>query len=328
MRRTLPQVAEEVLKILKKDKTRFYSVRELSTYFHVSAYGIHQAADELKNWGYEIEEKKRKGYRLKSLPDILLPQEIKENLQTKILGKEIHAYKALKSTNELAYRLAQDDGPEGTLVISDHQTRGRGRMGRGWFSPPKVGLWLSLILRPRIPPSRAPGLSICAGLALASSVEQMTRLDARIKWPNDCVVNGKKAAGILLELSAELDKIDFVILGVGVNVNQDRKIFPKSLVKKATSLKIELGTEVDRLRLLKLFLERFEKIYLEFRENGLEGLRPNIRKFSSILGKEIKVKWGKKIFKGEAKDIDENGSLIITTGGRDRTISAGEVSLL
>lgn len=328
MRRTLPQVAEEVLKILKKDKTRFYSVRELSTYFHVSAYGIHQAVDELKSWGYEIEEKKRKGYRLKSLPDILLPQEIKENLHTKILGKEIHAYKALKSTNELAYRLAQNDAPEGTLVISDHQTRGRGRMGRGWFSPPKVGLWLSLILRPRIPPSRAPGLSICAGLALASSVEQMTGLNAGIKWPNDCVVNGRKAAGILLELSAELDKIDFVILGVGVNVNQDRKIFPKTLVKKATSLKIELGTEVDRLRLLKLFLERFEKIYLEFRESGLETLRPNIRKFSPILGKEIKVKWGKKILKGRAKDIDENGSLIITTGGRERTISAGEVSLL
>lgn len=328
MRRTLPQVAEEVLKIVKKDKTRFYSVRELSTYFRVSAYGIRQAVDELKNWGYEIEEKKRKGYRLKSLPGILLPQEIKENLHTKILGKEVHAYKALKSTNELAYRLAQEDAPEGTLVISDHQTRGRGRMGRGWFSPPKVGLWLSLILRPRIPPAKAPALSICAGLALASSVEEMTRLDAGIKWPNDCVVNGKKAAGILLELSAELDKIDFVILGVGVNVNQDRKIFPKSLVKKATSLKMELGTEVDRLRLLKLFLERFEKIYLEFRENGLERLRPNIRKLSSILGKEIKVKWGKKVLKGQAKDIDENGSLIIRTGRGERTISAGEVTLL
>ena len=328
MRKTLPQVAREALKVLKKDRTRFYSSRELCTYFDVSPYAVRQAVDELKGWGYQIEEKKGKGYRLKSLPDLLLPQEIKENLRTRVLAKEIHTYKALKSTNELAYRLAQSQAPEGTLVISEHQTQGRGRMGRGWFSPPEVGLWLSLILRPEIPPSKAPGISICAGLALASSVNEMTELNARIKWPNDCVIKGKKVAGILLELSAELDKIDFVILGVGINVNQDKKHFPKSLAKKATSLKIELDEEVSRLMLLKLFLRRFEKIYFEFKRNGLARLMPEIRRASHLLGQKVKVKWGKKILKGLAKEINEDGSLIIGTNKGEKTISAGEVTLL
>jgi BirA family biotin operon repressor/biotin-[acetyl-CoA-carboxylase] ligase len=328
MRKTLPQAAEEVLKILKKDNVRFYSTRELSTYFNLSPYAIRQAMDELKNWGYEIEEKKGKGYQLKKLPDLLLPHEIKENLQTVLLGKEIHSYKVLKSTNELAYRLAQDQTPEGTLVISEHQTQGRGRMGREWFSPPEVGLWMSLILRPQIPPSRAPGISICAGLALAQSVKELTGMDAKIKWPNDCVINGKKVAGILLELSAELDKIDFVILGVGVNVNQNKKNFPKSLIRKATSLKIELGEPISRLMFLKLFLKNFENIYLEFKKNGLTRLRLEINRLSFLLGKKIKVRLGRKILKGEAKDVNEEGSLIVKTRKGEKVISAGEVTLV
>lgn len=328
MRRTLPQVAEKVLEILKKDRTRFYSAKELSTYYDISPYAVRRAMEELKNWGYDIQEKKSKGYRLKNIPDLLLPHEIKENLNTKILGKEIHSYQALKSTNELGYRLAQNQASEGTLVISEHQTKGKGRMGRGWFSPPGVGLWMSLILRPQIPPSKAPGISICAGLALAQAVKELTNLDARIKWPNDCVVNGKKIAGILLELSAELDKIDFVILGVGVNVKQYKKDFPRSLIRKATSLKMELGEEVPRLKLLKLFLQRFEKVYLQFKKNGLKNLRPEIKMVSSLLGKKIKVKWGKKILKGEAKDVNEDGSLIIRTDEGEKVISAGEVTLL
>jgi BirA family biotin operon repressor/biotin-[acetyl-CoA-carboxylase] ligase len=201
-------------------------------------------------------------------------------------------------------------------------------MGRDWFSPPEVGLWMSLILRPQIQPSKAPGISICTGLALARSVKELTGLDAKIKWPNDCVINGKKIAGILLELSAELDKIDFVILGVGINVNQNKKDFPTSLIKKATSLKAESGKEVPRLELLKSFLRIFEKTYLEFKRNGLSRLMPQIRVSSSLLGKKIKVRWGKKTLKGKAKDINADGSLIIRTSKGEKVISAGEVTLL
>jgi BirA family biotin operon repressor/biotin-[acetyl-CoA-carboxylase] ligase len=328
MRKTLPQVSRELLKVLKKDRRRFYSTRELSTYFDLSPYVVHQAVDELKDWGYDIEDKKKKSYRLKSLPDLLLPHEIKENLGTSILGKEIHSFKVLRSTNELGFMLAQSQSPEGTLIVSEHQTKGKGRLGRNWFSPAEMGLWMSLILRPEIPPSRAPGISICAGLALVLAVNEMTDLKAKIKWPNDCVVKRKKIAGILLELSAELDKIDFVILGVGVNVNQNKDDFPKNLIKNATSLKMECGKEISRLKLIKLFLREFEKIYLEFKKNGLTRLMPEIRILSSLMGKRVKARMGKKILKGKVKDIDQNGSLIIVTRGKEKAISAGEVTLL
>jgi BirA family biotin operon repressor/biotin-[acetyl-CoA-carboxylase] ligase len=328
MRKTLPQVSRELLKILKKDRRRFYSTRELSTYFEISPYAVHQAVDELKDWGYDIEDKKKKSYRLKNLPDLLLPHEIKEKLGTSILGKEIHSFKVLRSTNELGFMLAQSQSPEGTLIVSEHQTKGKGRLGRNWFSPPEVGLWMSLILRPEIPPSRAPGISICAGLALVLAINEMTDLKAKIKWPNDCVVKRKKVAGILLELSAELDKIDFVILGVGVNVNQNKEDFPKNLIKHATSLKMECGEEISRLKLLKLFLREFEKIYLEFKKNGLTRLMPKIRTLSSLMGKRVKARMGKKILKGKVKDIDQNGSLIVVTRGKEKAISAGEVTLL
>jgi BirA family biotin operon repressor/biotin-[acetyl-CoA-carboxylase] ligase len=156
----------------------------------------------------------------------------------------------------------------------------------------------------------------------------MTDLKAKIKWPNDCVVKRKKVAGILLELSAELDKIDFVILGVGVNVNQNKEDFPKNLIKHATSLKMECGEEISRLKLLKLFLREFEKIYLEFKKNGLTRLMPKIRTLSSLMGKRVKARMGKKILKGKVKDIDQNGSLIVVTRGKEKAISAGEVTLL
>lgn len=328
MRKTLPQVAQELLKVLKKDRRRFYSTRELATYFDLSPYAVHQAVDELRNWGYDIEDKKKGSYRLKNLPDLLLPHEIKENLGTSILGKEIHSFKVLRSTNELGFRLAQNRAPEGTLIVSEHQTRGRGRLGRNWFSPAEVGLWMSLILKPDIPPSKAPGISLCAGLALVLAINEMTDLKAKIKWPNDCVVNGKKIAGILLELSAELDKIDFIILGVGVNVNQNKEDFPKNLIKKATSLKMECGEEISRLKLIKLFLKKFEKIYLEFKKNGLTRLMPEIKMLSALLGKKVKARLGKMILRGRAKDIDENGSLIIVTRGKEKAISAGEITLL
>ncbi|MGB2698196.1 MAG: biotin--[acetyl-CoA-carboxylase] ligase [Candidatus Zixiibacteriota bacterium] len=328
MRKTLPQVAQELLKVLKKDRRRFYSTRELATYFDLSPYAVHQAVDELRNWGYDIEDKKKGSYRLKNLPDLLLPHEIKENLGTSILGKEIHSFKVLRSTNELGFRLAQNRAPEGTLIVSEHQTRGRGRLGRNWFSPAEVGLWMSLILKPDIPPSKAPGISLCAGLALVLAINEMTGLKAKIKWPNDCVVNGGKIAGILLELSAELDKIDFIILGVGVNVNQNKEDFPKNLIKKATSLKMECGEEISRLKLIKLFLKKFEKIYLEFKKNGLTRLMPEIKMLSALLGKKVKARLGKMILRGRAKDIDENGSLIIVTRGKEKAISAGEITLL
>jgi BirA family biotin operon repressor/biotin-[acetyl-CoA-carboxylase] ligase len=201
-------------------------------------------------------------------------------------------------------------------------------MGRSWYSPAKVGLWFSLILRPEIPPVKASGLSICAGVALAQAIRELTNLKAQVKWPNDCIIDGKKVAGILLELSAELDKVDFVIVGIGVNVNQKKSDFPKLLLKIATSLRIEKGKEIERIKLLKLFLSKFEKIYLEFKKTGLSFLQDEVNQLSSLLGKNIAVKYGEKIIKGKAVRIDENGSLVLKTKTKEETISAGEVTIL
>jgi BirA family biotin operon repressor/biotin-[acetyl-CoA-carboxylase] ligase len=187
---------------------------------------------------------------------------------------------------------------------------------------------MSLILRPKIPPAKAPGLSLCAGLALIKTIRDKTSLEADLKWPNDCLIGRKKVAGILLELSAELDKIDFIIIGVGINVNQTQNDFPKNLKGKATSIFLESKDKFSRVELLKSFLERFEKIYLNFKTFGLKFYREEIKISSSLLGKKVKLLYGKDKLKGVVKDIDENGSLVLETRKGEKTVTAGEVTLI
>jgi BirA family biotin operon repressor/biotin-[acetyl-CoA-carboxylase] ligase len=328
MKRSMQVAEEEVLTLLRKNRRAYLSTREISEKLDVHPYVVYQAIKELRRWHFEISSEKGKGYRLERSPDLLLPGEIKRNLKTKILGKEVLSYRTLGSTNQLAFRLAEGGVGEGTLIVSDEQTKGRGRMGRSWHSPPGVGLWMSLILRPDLPPFKAPGLSICAGLALAQAIKTLSGMDAKIKWPNDCLVNGLKVGGILLELSAELDRIDFVIAGIGVNVNHQPADFPKKLSSSATSVRIEYGEKIPRMKLLCLFLEKLEAIYLDFKKNGLAPQRRLIKRYSSLLGKKVSVKLGKERIEGMAEDIDDNGSLVIRAGEETKVIRAGEVSVV
>jgi BirA family biotin operon repressor/biotin-[acetyl-CoA-carboxylase] ligase len=328
MKRSMQVAEEEVLALLQKNQRTFLSTKEISERLGVHPYVVYQTIKELRRWDFKILSERGKGYRLLEAPELLLPGEIKKRLKTKILGKDILSYRTLGSTNQLGFRLAESGVGEGTLIVADEQTKGRGRMGRGWYSPPKLGLWMSLILRPEIPPFKAPGLSICAGLALAQAIGGLTGMDARIKWPNDCLVNDRKVGGILLELSAELDRINFVIVGIGVNVNHLSKDFPKKLSSIATSIRMEWGREVSRIKLLTLFLKKFEAIYLDFKKNGLVPQRQLIKKFSSLLGKKVVVKFGKEKIEGVAEDIDDNGSLVIRTRKGERVVRAGEVTVV
>jgi BirA family biotin operon repressor/biotin-[acetyl-CoA-carboxylase] ligase len=250
MNRTLQTVEEELVGVLEKNSHRFFSTKDISLKLGVHPYILYQAVRELRRWGFKIQSERGKGYKLVESPDLILPAEIKKNLKTKIFGKKIHSYRKVGSTNLLGFRLAETKAEEGTLVVADEQSKGKGRMGRSWYSPPRLGLWMSLILRPDIPPFKAPGLSICAGIALAQAILEMTGIEAKIKWPNDCLIDGKKVGGILLELSAELDRINFVIVGIGVNVNHSAKDFPRNLSQVATSMKIKLGKDISRLVLL------------------------------------------------------------------------------
>jgi BirA family biotin operon repressor/biotin-[acetyl-CoA-carboxylase] ligase len=328
MKRSMQAAEEEVLALLQENKRTFLSTREISEKLGVHPYVIYQSIKELRRWDFEILSEKGKGYRLSRTPDLLLPADIKKNLKTKILGKNVLCYRTLGSTNQLAFRLAEGGAGEGTLIVADEQTKGKGRMGRSWHSPPRVGLWMSLILRPEISPFKAPGLSICAGLALAQAINQITGMEARIKWPNDCLLNGRKVGGILLELSAELDRINFVIAGVGVNVNQRPSDFPRKLSAVATSVRVEYGQEVSRMKLLTVFLQKFEATYIDFRKNGLAPQRRLIKKLSSLLGKKVAVKLGKEKIEGVAEDIDDSGSLVIRTRKERRIVRAGEVTVV
>ncbi len=324
---TLKAAEEDLLALLRDNQDSFLSTKQIAEKLGIHPYVIYQSIKELRRWDFKIASEKGKGYKLLSVPELLIPTEIKDKLKTKILGKKILAYRTIGSTNDLGFRLAESGSPEGTLIVADHQTKGRGRMGRRWYSPPKLGLWMSLILRPEIPPFKAPGLSICAGLALAQTIKDLTGLDAMTKWPNDCLINDRKVGGILLELSAELDRTNFVIAGVGVNVNHQPNDFPKSLLSKVTSIKMEWAKELSRLELLSAFLEKFEAVYLDFKAHGLTNQRKPIKKFSSLLGKQVRVKYGKEEIDGTAQDIDDNGSLVIKTKKGERPVRAGEVTV-
>lgn len=316
------------MEVLQKNGDRFLSTKDISLKLEVHPYTVYQAVRELRRWGFQIQSERGRGYRLVESPDFILPAEIKKNLKTKIFGKKIYSYRRVGSTNGVGFRLAEIGSEEGILIVADEQSKGKGRLGRSWYSPPRLGLWMSLLLRPDIPPFKAPGLSICAGLALAQAIKETTGIEAKIKWPNDCLIDGKKVGGILLELSAELDRINFVIVGIGVNVNHSVKDFPKNLAQIATSMKIELGKDISRLALLTSFLEKFEGIYLDFKKNGLSPQREMIKSYSSLLGKKVTVKFGKAKIEGMAEDIDDNGSLVIKTKKGERVVTAGEVTVL
>jgi len=328
MNRTLQTVEEELVGVLEKNNHRFLSTKDISLKLGVHPYVVYQAVRELRRWEFQIQSERGKGYKLVKSPDLILPGEIKKNLKSKIFGKKIYSYRKVGSTNVLGFRLAEIGAEEGTLLVADEQSKGKGRMGRSWYSPPRLGLWMSLILRPDIPPFKAPGLSICAGLALTQTIKEMTGIEAKIKWPNDCLIDGKKVGGILLELSAELDRINFVIVGIGVNVNHSTQDFPRNLSQTATSMKIKLGKDLSRLALLTSFLEKFERIYLDFKKNGLSPQREMIKSYSSLLGKKVTVKFGKEKIEGMAENIDENGSLVIKTQKGEKVVTAGEVTVL
>jgi len=328
MKESFSLVSEEVLSALKNNFGSFLTVKELKSSFNLPPAMIAKAIKELKSWGYAVEGEEYKGYRLAQIPDLLFPLEIKDGLKAKVFGRKIHSFRTIGSTNELGFTLAENGAPEGTLIVAEQQTKGKGRLGRFWYSPPNLGIWMSLILRPSIPPAKASGLSLCAGLALALTINELTGLKVQLKWPNDCLVDGKKVGGILLELSAELDRVNFVIAGVGINVNQSEKDFPKNLVKKATSLRIEKKENINRLALLRLFLQKFERIYLDFKKFGLVNYHQEIKDHFFLLGRKIKLKLGEKIIKGKAEDIDENGALIIQTKKGEKKIFCGEVTVI
>jgi len=269
----------------------------------------------------------RKYFRIPELPDLILPPVVLIGLKSRFMGRRIFAYKSIGSTNDTAKRLAESDSPEGTLIIAEKQTKGRGRLGRSWHSPQNKGLYFSLILRPQVPVEKMPALSLVAAFSVCRMIEKLTDLEPRIKWPNDCLIEGTKAAGILIDISAELERVSYAILGVGLNINMTAKDFSARLRKIATSLTVETNETFGRVELLREFLHEFENLYRNFCRYGLEFIAPELVKRSSVIGRKIGYKLGGKKYTGVAMGYDENGGLRVKSKDGVKVLTGGEVTL-
>ncbi len=316
-------VREKILALLRNGN--YVSGEELSKKLNISRTAIWKHIKALERKGYKIEGKPNLGYRLVEKPDLLFPHEIKAGLKTKKFGCKIFHFKEVTSTQEIAKKLAIQGYEEGTIVVAEKQTQGRGRVGREWFSP-FGGVWLSIILKPKIPPQHAQKITLLVAVAIAKTIRKMYNLDAKIKWPNDVLIGNRKVCGILVEASGEADRVNYMVVGVGVNINFDfRKIQPK-LAETAISISQALGKKVSRVEFVQNFLVEMEKAYNIFEAGDFNQILDEWKKLSSILGCKVKIVSYKETFVGEAVDVDEDGFLLVKLeDGLIRRVVAGDV---
>lgn len=322
------RTSDKILELFKKHTLSHLSGEDISKFLGISRQALWKHIEKLRDMGYSIEAVPHLGYKLLHVPDKILGPEIKWNLKTKIFGKEIHPFESVGSTNNIAYELAAKGSPEGAIVIADAQTKGKGRLGRKWASPQEAGIYLSSILRPDIIPNDVPKITLVAAVSAVKAIRKFSGLEALIKWPNDILISDRKAGGILTELKAEMDRVDFVILGIGINVNTARTALPDG----GTSLKAESKTSNDfsRIELIKLFLQMLEEEYLKFKNGKFSNIRTELKSYSCTLGRHVSVRASdKKTFHGKALDIDENGALIVKLdSGTKKIFLSGDVTLL
>lgn len=317
-------MAKQVLDFLKM-RDGFVSGEEISHELGISRSAVWKHIAHLRVDGYVIEAVPHLGYKIITIPDKLLPDEIYYNLNTKVIGKKIFYYDTLTSTMDVAFDLGLKGFEEGTVVFAESQTKGRGRMGRSWFSPKNKGIYFSFILRPEFLPQEAPKVTLMAAVSIAEAIKKLTGLSVLIKWPNDIMAGEKKLSGILTELDAEADKIKFINIGVGVNVNTSKSFLPK----EGTSLKEEIKREVSRIDLAKEILRSIEENYLSLKKDGFKPILEKWKAVSFILGRRVEIRSHDKIIQGEAQDIDLDGALLVRrdTGFIERVLSGDVVKI-
>jgi BirA family biotin operon repressor/biotin-[acetyl-CoA-carboxylase] ligase len=320
---------DQLLLYLKENQGNWVSGELISNNLSVSRSAIWKHIHKLKEEGYTIESAPKRGYFLSKASDPITADEIREGLCTKVFGrKNIICLKETDSTNTRAKELAAQGAPEGTLVIAEKQTKGRGRRGRNWFSPPGGGIYFSLILRPAMPPGETPRITLMTAVVLAETLISLVKLNLRIKWPNDILVNRKKLAGILTEISADMDAVNYIIVGLGLNVNNLFENSPQDIKKKATSILIETGNRVPRIKFIQNYLKLYEQYYDMFKKNDFEPIMNRWRELADIIGKQIRVDVIGKTHIGEVMDVDNDGVLILKDDqGRLQRIFSGDVTL-
>lgn len=316
----------QILNLLKQANHKFLSGEELAETLNVSRTAIWKHIKALRDNGYDIESVPRSGYRLITSPDLLSAEEIKTSISTKILGSDIKYFDSVDSTNTQAKKIT-NNAPDGTIVISEEQVGGRGRLSRSFFAPKGKGIWFSVILKPNFLPQEAPKCTLMAAVAIAKAIKEETNIQVGIKWPNDILYNNKKLVGILTEMNAEMDRINYIIVGMGINVNISAEEMPDELKDIAISLSQISGKKVSRLNLLTKILYHLEQLYIISQKEGFAPIFDEWRKFSITLNQHIRVIGTNETLEGVAVDIDEDGALLVNIDGQIKRVLAGDVSI-
>jgi len=319
----------EILTALRAAPDAGVSGADLSQRLGVSRAAIWARIQELRSLGYDISASPHLGYRLLSSPDLLHADDLSSRLgKIAVIGRDIRVFQETTSTNDVIERLARYGIKEGTVVFAESQSKGRGRLGRKWLSPSNKGLWFSILLRPSLRPQEATQLTVASANALRRAIQNYTGLKAGIKWPNDILLNGRKVAGILTEMAAELDRVKHVILGIGVDVNLNAADFPADLRKTATSLKIELGEPVSRSELAIHILRELDRDYERICCGDFCAVADEWEEHCTTMGQVVRIQPGNHAVRGRAESLAEDGALLVRTDhGHLERVVAGDVLL-
>jgi len=315
-----------LLTLLSENATIVISGARIAREIGVSRSTVWRWVERLRELGVRVKGQPRTGYFLEKVPDILTPDMARKRLKGSLFGKRVYHFFKTDSTNRVAMELGYADEPEGAVVLAEEQTAGRGRAGRSWHSERGAGLYVTLLLRPKLSPVQAPLLTMLAGLSAHTAVLAQTGLSAELKWPNDLLLNGKKLGGILTEMHAEPNAVRFVIVGIGINVSQEK--FPGELAATATSLRKETGRLHSRLEILVKLLSQFETDYNRFLREGAGYVVQRFELISSFAnGKRVRVDTGRETFVGTTEGLSAEGLLMVKKeDGGSVTVIAGDVT--
>jgi len=317
---------DKILNLFRSHPDEYLSGQEISRTLDISRAAVWKQVKALRELGFEIEAKHSAGYRLVAVPDLLLASEIESGLDTRLLGRSVVAHTEIDSTNTELRQLAEAGAVEGTVVVADRQSAGRGRLGRRWESPSGVNLYCSILLRPDIPLHQASQLTFLSAVAVAETLDDVCGLHAKVKWPNDILVGGAKISGLLNEMNAETEQIHFVILGIGVNLNMLAEQFPSELNYRATSVVLETGRLVDRLLFLRTLLEKLDSYYSEFLIDGFIPIRRRWEALCNTINTAVEVDMGRRKLTGTVIGLDSDGALRLQLeDGTIEKILAGDV---
>ncbi|NPC92823.1 biotin--[acetyl-CoA-carboxylase] ligase [Bacillus sp. WMMC1349] len=317
----------KLIQLFAQADGEFLSGQKISEELGCSRTAVWKHIEELRKAGYELEAVRKLGYKMKKKPDKISENEIRFGLKTEKMGQVIYFKDNVSSTQKIAHELANNGCPEGTIIVADQQTEGRGRMARVWHSPAGNGIWMSLILRPTIPVQKTPQLTLLAAVAIVQAIEDQTGISPEIKWPNDILVNGKKTVGILTELQAEADQVHSVITGIGINVNQAACDFPDDLKETATSLRLVSGKKIDRAALIQTILLTFEKRYQDYTRHGFQPIKLLWESYALTLNRRLTARTLNGTFHGKSLGIDDEGVLLLETSEGIKRIYSADIDI-